>query len=123
LVEHATENRSVGGSIPPLGTIIYNKINNVELDNLFCELCATRGVTLGVTVAIWLHHRSVVIHPRHRRSVSVDRTLFPSVRPRQHDFGRERKDYLGVGLKEPGLVGMFVPIRPAHAHWVVVRDK
>jgi hypothetical protein len=26
LVEHATENRSVGGSIPPLGT---NKINNL----------------------------------------------------------------------------------------------
>jgi hypothetical protein len=26
LVEHATENRSVGGSIPPLGTI---KINNL----------------------------------------------------------------------------------------------
>lgn len=23
LVEHATENRSVGGSIPPLGTILY----------------------------------------------------------------------------------------------------
>jgi hypothetical protein len=24
LVEHATENRSVGGSIPPLGTILLN---------------------------------------------------------------------------------------------------
>jgi hypothetical protein len=28
LVEHATENRSVGGSIPPLGTI---KINNLPI--------------------------------------------------------------------------------------------
>jgi hypothetical protein len=27
LVEHATENRSVGGSIPPLGTIKPNVIN------------------------------------------------------------------------------------------------
>jgi hypothetical protein len=27
LVEHATENRSVGGSIPPLGTILVNCIN------------------------------------------------------------------------------------------------
>ena len=25
LVEHATENRSVGGSIPPLGTILIDK--------------------------------------------------------------------------------------------------
>jgi hypothetical protein len=28
LVEHATENRSVGGSIPPLGTILFNKIKS-----------------------------------------------------------------------------------------------
>ena len=27
LVEHATENRSVGGSIPPLGTIRYSSAN------------------------------------------------------------------------------------------------
>ena len=26
LVEHAIENRSVGGSIPPLGTIIFNDL-------------------------------------------------------------------------------------------------
>jgi hypothetical protein len=30
LVEHATENRSVGGSIPPLGTILYNEVNNLS---------------------------------------------------------------------------------------------
>jgi hypothetical protein len=26
LVEHATENRSVGGSIPPLGTIFFSSL-------------------------------------------------------------------------------------------------
>jgi hypothetical protein len=26
LVEHATENRSVGGSTPPLGTILFNDL-------------------------------------------------------------------------------------------------
>ena len=30
LVEHATENRSVGGSIPPLGTTTLNRIDFVE---------------------------------------------------------------------------------------------
>ena len=30
LVEHATENRSVGGSIPPLGTIDINNLARVE---------------------------------------------------------------------------------------------
>src|ERR1700730_16804298 len=29
LVEHATENRSVGGSIPPLGTIEFNHLADV----------------------------------------------------------------------------------------------
>ena len=39
LVEHATENRSVGGSIPPLGTIKINNltdaasVNRSRLDN------------------------------------------------------------------------------------------
>jgi hypothetical protein len=31
LVEHATENRSVGGSIPPLGTIIPLAVDGAEL--------------------------------------------------------------------------------------------
>src|SRR5712672_645115 len=30
LVEHATENRSVGGSIPPLGTIKVNHLANIS---------------------------------------------------------------------------------------------
>jgi hypothetical protein len=37
LVEHATENRSVGGSIPPLGTNDFNKLTVrrfFQLDNL-----------------------------------------------------------------------------------------
>ena len=38
LVEHATENRSVGGSIPPLGTIEIN-----DLANLFVVLCVEAG--------------------------------------------------------------------------------
>jgi hypothetical protein len=29
LVEHATENRSVGGSIPPLGTIHFNGLAEI----------------------------------------------------------------------------------------------
>jgi hypothetical protein len=35
LVEHATENRSVGGSIPPLGTI---KINNLDNSTAIAEI-------------------------------------------------------------------------------------
>jgi hypothetical protein len=30
LVEHATENRSVGGSIPPLGTIKINYLGKIQ---------------------------------------------------------------------------------------------
>jgi hypothetical protein len=34
LVEHATENRSVGGSIPPLGTILFNKIKSEKFSSI-----------------------------------------------------------------------------------------
>src|SRR5215212_5794550 len=35
LVEHATENRSVGGSIPPLGTIPFNELASLPSGTLF----------------------------------------------------------------------------------------
>jgi hypothetical protein len=41
LVEHATENRSVGGSIPPLGTNDFNCLaasQNCQLDTFLLEL-------------------------------------------------------------------------------------
>jgi hypothetical protein len=34
LVEHATENRSVGGSIPPLGTIFASSIDDELIQQL-----------------------------------------------------------------------------------------
>jgi hypothetical protein len=41
LVEHATENRSVGGSIPPLGTIPFPK-TEAEI------LCSADAMTYGM---------------------------------------------------------------------------
>jgi tripartite-type tricarboxylate transporter receptor subunit TctC len=34
---HVTENRSVGGSIPPLGTILRSKIKAIDLREIFCR--------------------------------------------------------------------------------------
>ena len=48
MVEHATENRSVGGSIPPLGTIFSNEVKSLGL--LLLRLISggsIRGVILG----------------------------------------------------------------------------
>jgi hypothetical protein len=40
LVEHATENRSVGGSIPPLGTNDFNKLENtINFKKVMCPRC------------------------------------------------------------------------------------
>ena len=39
LVEHATENRSVGGSIPPLGTFFPKKFERLEAGPLRCIAC------------------------------------------------------------------------------------
>jgi hypothetical protein len=41
LVEHATENRSVGGSIPPLGTIEFNHLADIapQLEIAVSALC------------------------------------------------------------------------------------
>ena len=48
LVEHATENRSVGGSIPPLGTISSNDFNTID-GRLGAVILPTsiRGTILG----------------------------------------------------------------------------
>jgi hypothetical protein len=55
LVEHATENRSVGGSIPPLGTTFHNKIRGLRLKsfpgrsgNLDGDVPGTQILRLGV---------------------------------------------------------------------------
>ena len=42
LVEHATENRSVGGSIPPLGTISPKQIKSLAAGQLRC--CGSAGL-------------------------------------------------------------------------------
>jgi hypothetical protein len=40
LVEHATENRSVGGSIPPPGTNDFNNLaKNVNFKKMPCPRC------------------------------------------------------------------------------------
>jgi hypothetical protein len=40
LVEHATENRSVGGSIPPLGTNHFNDlVESVNFKKMPCPRC------------------------------------------------------------------------------------
>ena len=46
LVEHATENRSVGGSIPPLGTIPPNPLRSPERPNS-SQLCSYDSVLAG----------------------------------------------------------------------------
>jgi hypothetical protein len=48
LVEHATENRSVGGSIPPLGTIPPNEFKTIsDLSFRLILRASIRGVILG----------------------------------------------------------------------------
>jgi hypothetical protein len=48
LVEHATENRSVGGSIPPLGTTSSNDFNKIDEKLSRAILSAPiRGTNLG----------------------------------------------------------------------------
>ena len=44
LVEHVTENHGVGGSIPPLGTIIFNDLANASMtpERRLREFCGTR---------------------------------------------------------------------------------
>jgi hypothetical protein len=49
LVEHATENRSVGGSIPPLGTISSNEFKTIDLFSLNDFRCRHPGVSFWVT--------------------------------------------------------------------------
>jgi hypothetical protein len=49
LVEHATENRSVGGSIPPLGTIPPNPLRSPERPNS-SQLCSYDSVLAGFLV-------------------------------------------------------------------------
>ena len=52
LVEHATENRSVGGSIPPLGTILFNEINRVRSGDVFSDHGILMGDALGTQKSI-----------------------------------------------------------------------
>jgi hypothetical protein len=48
LVEHATENRSVGGSIPPLGTIFSNDFNTIDKrSGRAISSASIRGINLG----------------------------------------------------------------------------
>jgi hypothetical protein len=47
LVEHATENRSVGGSIPPLGTIISSEIKILDTVKSEAKRPFTSGGALG----------------------------------------------------------------------------
>jgi hypothetical protein len=48
LVEHATENRSVGGSIPPLGTIFYAEL---RFGGRSLREKPDRGATLRIAVS------------------------------------------------------------------------
>src|SRR3954452_20850262 len=50
LVEHATENRSVGGSIPPLGT---SKINVLILISDFKKSACPHCVRINVVGRVW----------------------------------------------------------------------
>src|SRR5262245_35938816 len=52
LVEHATENRSVGGSIPPLGTICYSAKTLARL-NLELQLTSRYWWTDTSTTSLW----------------------------------------------------------------------
>jgi hypothetical protein len=36
LVEHVTENHGVGGSIPPLGTILFNGLRDIDKYLFLC---------------------------------------------------------------------------------------
>jgi hypothetical protein len=55
LVEHATENRSVGGSIPPLGTTYLLDISKVIGAPLRGSRVLVRfGAHRGTTSFIWL---------------------------------------------------------------------
>jgi hypothetical protein len=64
LVEHATENRSVGGSIPPLGTMLKS---NIFLSNITPKRAAenpppfARGLTADSFGSIWCYNTSPAI--------------------------------------------------------------
>jgi hypothetical protein len=45
LVEHATENRSVGGSIPPLGTISPSHLGRPELQRELAKSFSVKSAT------------------------------------------------------------------------------
>jgi hypothetical protein len=54
LVEHATENRSVGGSIPPLGTIAHH-----QLRNLVCPVLKSKPCALNAHVHRRIEYRTM----------------------------------------------------------------
>ena len=51
LVEHATENRSVGGSIPPLGTIFYKVLFSSRACSRRVPSCCFLDLKAGPSVA------------------------------------------------------------------------
>ena len=57
LVEHATENRSVGGSIPPLGTIqnlAANRSDAIPFEHVLAVLTDLGNVDLGGVIGVLL---------------------------------------------------------------------
>ena len=57
MVEHATENRSVGGSIPPLGTIqnlAANRSDAIPFEHVLAVLTDLGDVDLGGVIGVLL---------------------------------------------------------------------
>jgi hypothetical protein len=77
LVEHATENRSVGGSIPPLGTIKINYLGNIShFIKSPCPHCVRVNV-VGQS-APTVHHRLMTLSRIHRVPIRcVTRSKWP----------------------------------------------
>jgi hypothetical protein len=73
LVEHATENRSVGGSIPPLGTILSNKTRMMDNSSSWLiQEISIRGTILGNKTGV------LKLHAVFSLKLATDRNSRPS---------------------------------------------